>query len=86
MGEHMNIEVMKMIECGGIALDFVACICLKCLDVFKVEFTCKSRFCSKCGEKHINVKLRMERARGSVRHIGRYLMYINHKYFKMVRL
>jgi hypothetical protein len=54
MREHMNIEVMKMIGCGDIALGFVAYICLKCLEVFKVGFTCKSRFCSKCGKKYIN--------------------------------
>jgi hypothetical protein len=40
MREHMNIEVMKMLGYGDISLGFVAYICLKCLEVFKVGFTC----------------------------------------------
>ena len=48
MREHMNIEVMKMIGYGDISLGFVAYICLKCLEIFKIGFTCNSRFCSKC--------------------------------------
>ena len=48
--EHMDIKVMKMIGCGESALGFVAYVCLKCLEVFKVGFTCKSRFWSKCGK------------------------------------
>ncbi|MBU3178205.1 transposase zinc-binding domain-containing protein [Clostridium estertheticum] len=44
MREHMNIEVMRMLGCGDISLGFVAYICLKYLEVFKIGFTCK-----KCG-------------------------------------
>ncbi|MBU3215788.1 hypothetical protein [Clostridium estertheticum] len=40
----MNIEAMKMVERGEISLGFVAYICLKYLEVFKIGFTCK-----KCG-------------------------------------
>ena len=52
--ENINIEVMKMVGCGDISIGFVAYICLKCLEIFKVGFTCKSRFCSKCGKKYIS--------------------------------
>jgi hypothetical protein len=38
MREHMHIEVMKMIGCENIAIGYVAYICLKCLEVFKVDF------------------------------------------------
>ena len=54
MRENINIEVMKMVGCGDISIGFVAYICLKCLEIFKVGFTCKSRFCSKCGKKYIS--------------------------------
>jgi len=43
MRENINIEVMKMVGCGDISIGFVAYICLKCLEIFKVGFTCKSR-------------------------------------------
>jgi hypothetical protein len=54
MREHMLIEVMKMMGCGNVALGFVAYICMKCLDIFKIGFTCKSRFCVKCGKKYVS--------------------------------
>lgn len=54
MRENINVEVMKMVGCGDISVGFVAYICLKCLEIFKIGFTCKSRFCSKCGKKYIS--------------------------------
>ncbi len=52
--EHTYVEVMKMLGCGDVALGFVAYICMKCLEVLKIGFTCKSRFCSKCGKKYVS--------------------------------
>ena len=54
MREHTYIEVMKMIGCGDISLGFVAYICMVCFEKFKIGFTCKSRFCSKCGKKYVS--------------------------------
>jgi hypothetical protein len=54
MREHTYIEVMKMIGCGDISSGFVAYICMTCLEIFKIGFTCKSRFCSKCGKKYVS--------------------------------
>ena len=53
MGNHINIEVMKMIKCGTGLLGFITYICMKCLEELKVGLTCKSRFCNKCGQKYI---------------------------------
>ena len=52
--EHIVKEVMKMIGCGNIALGFAAYICLQCFEIIKIGFTCKSRFCVKCGKKYVS--------------------------------
>jgi len=54
MREHTYIEVMKMIGCGDISVGYVAYICMVCFEIFKIGFTCKSRFCSKCGKKYVS--------------------------------
>ena len=54
MREHTYVEVMKMIGCGDISLGFVAYICMVCFEKIKIGFTCKSRFCSKCGKKYVS--------------------------------
>ena len=54
MREHTYVEVLKMIGCGDISLGFVAYICMVCFEKFKIGFTCKSRFCSKCGKKYVS--------------------------------
>jgi hypothetical protein len=52
MKEHIYNEVMKMLECGDILSGFITYICFVCHEVLKIGFTCKSRFCSKCGKKY----------------------------------
>lgn len=54
MREHILCEVMKMLGCGNTALGFVSWICMICIEIFKVGFTCKSRFCVKCGKKYVS--------------------------------
>lgn len=54
MRDHTYIEVMKMIGCGDISLGFIAYICMVCFEKFKIGFTCKSRFCVKCGKKYVS--------------------------------
>ena len=50
----MNIKVMKMLGSGDSLLGFASYICLKCLEVFKVGFTCEGRFYSKYGKNYIS--------------------------------
>lgn len=52
--EHINTEVMKMLSCGDTSKGFVAYICFICISILKIGFTCKSRFCSKCGKKYVS--------------------------------
>jgi len=54
MRDHIFVEVMKMMGCSNTALAFVAYICMKCLEIHKIGFTCKSRFCCKCGKKKVS--------------------------------
>jgi hypothetical protein len=54
MREHLCKEVMKMLNCGEFALGFVAYICMACLEKIKIGFSCKSRFCNRCGKKYIS--------------------------------
>jgi len=51
--EHTYTEVMKMLGCGDVSLGFISYICIVCCEVFKIGFTCKSRFCNKCGKKYV---------------------------------
>lgn len=53
MRNHIYTEVIKMIQCGTGLIGFVIYKCLKCLEELKIGFTCKSRFCNKCGQKYI---------------------------------
>lgn len=52
--EHIFEEVTKMINCGNTALGFVAYICMFCFNIIKLGFTCKSKFCVKCGKKYVS--------------------------------
>jgi len=52
MRANIYDEVMKMVGCSNILSGFVAYICIICLKVKKIGFTCKSRFCNKCGKKY----------------------------------
>lgn len=50
--EHLKTEAVKMINCGAVKKGFVSYICLICMTILTIGFTCKSRFCSKCGKKY----------------------------------
>ena len=54
MREHLYMEVHKMVNCGELTLGFVAYICMECLKKIKIGFSCKSRFCNRCGKKYIS--------------------------------
>ncbi|MBC2582812.1 transposase [Clostridium sp. DJ247] len=54
MREHLFKEVLKMINCGEFALGFIAYICMQCLEKINIGFSCKSRFCNRCGKKYIS--------------------------------
>ncbi|MBC2582909.1 transposase zinc-binding domain-containing protein [Clostridium sp. DJ247] len=54
MREHLFKEVLKLINCGEFALGFVAYICMQCLEKINIGFSCKSRFCNRCGKKYIS--------------------------------
>ncbi len=49
MREHIEILVNKAIGCGDIKNGFAEYICEECGESTKVAFTCKSKFCNKCG-------------------------------------
>lgn len=60
MREHLLSEVLKMLYCGDVTLGFVAYICMQCFEKIKVGFSCKSRFCNKCGKKYISGRIYRE--------------------------
>jgi len=49
MREHVDNLVSKSISCGNVENGFAQYICEECGDTTKVPFTCKSKFCNKCG-------------------------------------
>lgn len=54
MRDHILSEVSKMLHCGDLTLGFVAYICMECFEKIKIGFSCKSRFCNRCGKKYIS--------------------------------
>ena len=52
--DHLRIEVLKMMSCGDVDKGFISYICMVCFTVLKIGFTCKSRFCSKCGKRYVS--------------------------------
>lgn len=50
MREHVDDLVYKAINCSDINNGFAEHICEECGDVTKVPFTCKSKFCNRCGK------------------------------------
>ena len=40
----MNVEVMKMMGCGDLSLGFIVYICLKCLEILKIDLHAKVDF------------------------------------------
>lgn len=49
MREHVEEVVTKAIGCGDIDKGYAEYICEECGESTKVGFTCKSKFCNKCG-------------------------------------
>lgn len=49
MREHIDNLVNKAINCGDVKNGYAEYICEDCFSVTKVAFTCKSKFCNKCG-------------------------------------
>lgn len=49
MREHIDNTVKKALQCGDIKKGFAEYVCPKCGASTKVGFTCKSKFCNKCG-------------------------------------
>lgn len=49
MREHIDEAVNKAIKCSDINYGFAEYKCAKCGESTKVPFTCKSKFCNRCG-------------------------------------
>jgi len=49
MREHIDNVVQKALSCGDIKKGYTEYMCLECGESIKVGFTCKSKFCCKCG-------------------------------------
>jgi len=49
MREHVDDLVTKAINCSDIKNGFAEYICEDCGEITKVPFTCKSKFCNRCG-------------------------------------
>ncbi|KZL88456.1 IS91 family transposase [Clostridium magnum] len=49
MRDHIDGLVNKAISCSDIKNGFAEYICEECGDITKVPFTCKSKFCNRCG-------------------------------------
>ncbi|QUH26950.1 transposase [Serpentinicella alkaliphila] len=49
MREHIDDLVNKAINCSDVKNGYAEYICEDCFSVTKVPFTCKSKFCNKCG-------------------------------------
>ena len=50
-------EVTKVINCGTINLGYTMYECKHCDNYTIVPHTCKSRFCSSCGNKYVNTRV-----------------------------
>lgn len=49
MREHIFNVVQKSLHCGDISKGYAEYMCMECGESVKVGFTCKSKFCVKCG-------------------------------------
>ena len=47
---HIKTEVEKMINCGNYKNGFTTYACIYCGHMKTIGFTCKSRFCNRCGK------------------------------------
>lgn len=49
MRQHIDDAVIKALKCSDVQYGFAEYKCEKCGDSTKVPFTCKSKFCNRCG-------------------------------------
>ena len=49
MRQHIDDTVNKALRCSDISLGYAEYICPDCGESTKVPFTCKSKFCNRCG-------------------------------------
>ena len=52
MREHIINTVQKALNCGNIEYGYIKHKCLECCEEYVHGFSCKSKFCSKCGRKY----------------------------------
>lgn len=52
MREHINNVVEKALNCGNIENGYIKHKCIECNEEYIHGFTCKSKFCTKCGRKY----------------------------------
>lgn len=55
--------VEKSLDCGNIELGYTEYLCLECHKSKKIGFTCKSKFCSKCGRIYVSKWVEKQQAR-----------------------
>ncbi len=52
MREHIVDTVEKALNCGNMEKGYIKHKCIECNEAYIHGFTCKSKFCSKCGRKY----------------------------------
>ena len=50
--QHINNIVVRALNCGNIEKGYIKHKCIECNEEYIHGFTCKSKFCSKCGRKY----------------------------------
>lgn len=56
MREQIESTVEKALNCGNIERGYIKHKCLDCGEKYIQGFTCKSKFCTKCGRKYFYQK------------------------------
>ena len=52
MREQIYTIVRKALDCGNVEKGYIKYKCLECNEEYIHGFTCKSKFCSKCGRQY----------------------------------
>ena len=52
MREHMKNAVEKALNCGNPKYRYIKCKCVSCNEEYIHGFSCKSKFCIKCGKMY----------------------------------
>lgn len=55
MWEHIDDAVNKALKCSDIKCGFAEYKCETCGERTKVPFTCKSKFCNRCGRLYTQI-------------------------------